>query len=738
MYNRKIKTWMLPLIGLGLMIAAMVSCTGSLDVTPPDEDVLTSAQVFDTPDDFRQVLAKLYAGLSLTGQQGPAGDPDIQGIDEGFSNYIRQLWVSQQLPTDEAVVAWNDPGLPEFNTLQWGSSNDFVLGMYSRIFFQITLTNEFIRNAKERPEEEIQAFNAEARFLRALSYWHALDLYGGNVPFVTEEDGIGAFLPQQTNPSDLFDFIESELLDIENSLPAPGQNQYGRADRGAAWMLLSKLYLNAEVYTGEQRFTDAVTFASKIIDEGGYQLEEEYEHLFLADNHLSDGIIFPVPFDGLNTRTFGGTTFITHAAIGGEMSPADLGVDVGWAGHRVTKQFVDFFIDTDQLAGNSAPSFSFVNAAQDYPEIFVPGSFQAASGYGNDWTPEDAPALASVNSDDKYEGYVYFGSANTEFKFTDERSFDLNWGDNEGDGTLEENGGNIVAADPGYYLINVDLNDLTYTLTRTEWGVIGDATPDGWDADQDMAYDVENKVWTITTDLTVGAMKFRANDLWDINFGDDDGDGVLEFNGGNIQINNPGTTLITLELGAPPYSFTTEQTSVDSREMFFTNGQTLEIEDLRQFTQGFAITKWKNLTRNGQQGKDPTFPDIDFPMFRLADAHLMYAEAVLRGGQGGNSARALQLVNEVRERAFGDDSGNITASELTLDFILAERARELYWEAHRRTDLRRFGVFTSGEFVWAWKGGVQEGTGVGDFLNIYPIPSSEINANPNLVQNPGY
>ena len=738
MYNRKLKTWTIPFIGLALMIAAMVSCTGSLDVTPPDEDVLTSAQVFDTPNDFRQVLAKLYAGLSLTGQQGPAGDPDIQGIDEGFSNYVRQLWVAQQLPTDEAIVAWNDPGLPEFNTQQWGASNDFVLGMYSRIFFQITLTNEFIKNAQDREEPEIQAFNAEARFLRALSYWHALDLYGGNVPFVTEEDEIGAFLPEQTNAQDLFSFIESELLEIEDQLPAPGQNQYGRADRGALWTLLTKLYLNAEVYIGEPRFTDAITFASKVIDEGGYSLEPEYAHLFLADNHLSDGIIFPVPFDGINSRTFGGTTFITHAAIGGDMIAADLGVDVGWAGHRVTKQFVDNFIDIEQIENNSASAFSALNAAQDYPEIFVPGSFQTESGYGSDWSPEDAPALASVNSDDKYEGYVYFGSANTEFKFTDERSFDLNWGDNEGDGVLEENGANIVAADPGYYLINVDLNNLTYTLTRTEWGVIGDATIDGWDADQDMTYDVANKVWTITTDLTVGAMKFRANDDWVINFGDDDGDGVLEFNGGNIQISEPGPTLITLELGAPPFTFTTERTSIDSREMFFTENQTLEIEDVRQFNQGFAITKWKNLTRDGQQGKDPTFTDNDFPMFRLADVHLMYAEAVLRGGSGGDMGRALQLVNQVRERAFGDTSGNITPSELTLRFILDERARELYWEAHRRTDLRRYGFYTGGGLVWAWKGGVQEGTATADFLNIYPIPSSEINANPNLVQNPGY
>lgn len=737
MFYKKIQLWMILAVGISLMLAA-VSCTDSLNVTPPDEDVLTSAQVFDSPEDFRQVLAKLYAGLSLTGQQGPAGDADIQGIDEGFSNYVRQLWVAQEIPTDQAIVAWNDPGLPEFNTQDWGASNDFVLGMYSRIFFQITLTNEFVRNAQDRSEEVIQAFNSEARFLRALSYWHALDLYGGNVPFVTEEDGIGAFQPEQTNPRDLFNYIESELLDIEEEMPSPQQNQYGRADRAAVWTLLSKLYLNAEVYIGEQRYTEAITYASKVIDEGGYSLEPEYEHLFLADNHLSDGIIFPVPFDGANTRTFGGTTFITHAAIGADMNAADFGVDVGWAGHRVTKEFVNNFVNIESLAKSQTQSFAAANAAQDFPEIFVTGSFQEESNYGSDWTPEDAPALASINSDDVYEGYVYFGSENTEFKFTDERSFDVNWGDDDADGTLDPDGANILAEEPGYYLIDVDLNDLTYTLTKTEWGIIGDATLDGWDADQDMEYDVEGKVWTIITELSPGEMKFRANDAWDINFGDSDGDGVLDFNGSNIVIDEAGQTLVTLELGTPPYAFSTERTSVDSREMFFTEGQTLEIEDVRQFEQGYAITKWKNITRNGQQGKDPVFTDIDFPMFRLADVYLMYAEAVLRGGQGGDTGTALQLVNMVRERAFGDTSGNIETGELTLDFILDERARELYWEAHRRTDLVRYGLFTSDDFIWAWKGGVQEGTGTSDFLNIYPIPSSEINSNPNLVQNPGY
>jgi hypothetical protein len=125
-------------------------------------------------------------------------------------------------------------------------------------------------------------------------------------------------------------------------------------------------------------------------------------------------------------------------------------------------------------------------------------------------------------------------------------------------------------------------------------------------------------------------------------------------------------------------------------------------------------------------------------MFRLADVYLMYAEAALRGGSGGDNATALNYINLLRQRAYGNTSGNITSADLTLDFILNERARELYWEGHRRTDLIRFGKLTGGTYLWPWKGGVEEGTGVDAHYNLYPIPSSDIVANPNLVQNPGY
>ncbi len=177
----------------------------------------------------------------------------------------------------------------------------------------------------------------------------------------------------------------------------------------------------------------------------------------------------------------------------------------------------------------------------------------------------------------------------------------------------------------------------------------------------------------------------------------------------------------------------------DVRGRFYTDGQTLEINNVSNFSEGYPLIKFKNITSTGRAGSDATgnFVDTDFPLFRLADSYLMYAEAVLRGG-GGDKAKALDLVNKIRERAYRSKDGNIRESELTLDFILDERARELAWEAMRRTDLIRYNKFTTGQYVWPWKGGVKEGKGVEEFKNLYPIPSKDLIVNTNLIQNKGY
>jgi hypothetical protein len=117
--------------------------------------------------------------------------------------------------------------------------------------------------------------------------------------------------------------------------------------------------------------------------------------------------------------------------------------------------------------------------------------------------------------------------------------------------------------------------------------------------------------------------------------------------------------------------------------------------------------------------------------------HLIYAEATLRGGSG-DASLALDYVNDLRERAFGNDLFNITSAELNLQFILDERARELYWEGHRRTDLIRYNQLTTDTYLWPWKGNVSSGTAVDPKYNIFPVPAANRIANPNLTQNSGY
>ena len=522
------------ILGIGLVgVVFLASCTKDLDREPKYGNTATS--LYKDLAGYKSVLAKVYAGLTLTGNNGPDGSGDLSGIDEGFSSYLRQYWSAQELSTDEAVIGWNDATIKDFHFMTWSSADVFLRALYNRIFFQITLANEFIRESSpdklsERSisgadATEIGYMNAEARFLRALSYYHAMDLFG-NVPFVTEADNVGAFLPNQISRANLFNYIESELKAVEGLLKDARSNEYGRADKGAAWALLSRLYLNAQVYTGTAKYGEAITYSNKIIAIPGYQLGSNYRHLFLADNHQTGNseFIFTVNFDGVRSRTWGGTTFLVHAPIGGSMSPADHGVDGAWGGIRTTKQFVEKF-----------------------------------------------------------------------------------------------------------------------------------AGPAG-----------------------------------------------------------------------------------DQRENFFTTNQSLEINDISNFNHGYAIVKFRNVTSTGANGSNATHVDTDFPFFRLAEIYLNYAEATLRGGAGGDPALALNYVNLLRQRAYGNTTGNITTPTLTLGFLLDERAKELHWEAVRRTDLIRYSQFTQPGYLWAWKGGIKEGQGVGIHRNLYPIPSSDLVANPNLQQNEGY
>jgi hypothetical protein len=514
-------------------------CTKKLELLPTND--ITPQNVYKNASGYKQALAKLYGAFALTGNQGATGSPDIPSAiisDEGNSDFLRLYWNLQELTTDEAAWTWqNDGGIRGLHEMSWSSTNPIVSGVYYRAFFQITVCNDFIRQASDEAlssrgisgadADEIRVQRAEARFLRAYQYSVLMDLFA-RPPFVTEADGIGAGLPKQATRAEIFTYVESELKAIETLLKEPKANEYGRADRAAAWALLSRIYLNAQVYTGTPKYTEAITYCNKI--RPLYSLHSNYQELMLADNHLiTTEFIFSIAYDATYTQNYGGTTYLTHgpAAVPGSLS----GTNGNWGGLRVTQDFVNKFSDP---------------------------------------------------------------SGNT-----------------------------------------------------------------------------------------------------------------------------------------------------DKRAQFYTTGQNLAMSELYVGTDGYSISKFRNKTRAGAAAPhaDPAgnFVDIDFPLFRVAETYLIYAEAVSRGGAGGDAATALTLMNQLRTRAYaGSTSGNITSGQLTTDFILDERARELHFEAQRRTDLIRYDRFITGSYLWAWKGGVKAGRAVDARYNVFPIPATDLSSNPKLVQNSGY
>ena len=520
------------MIAAGIFAGSFSSCSKKLDLLPTND--ITAAQVYSTSAGYTQAFAKVYGSYALTGNTGPAGNGDIQGIDEGTSDFVRLYWNAQELPTDEAVCAWGDPGVPDFHAMNWTATNTILAGLYYRSYYQITLCNDFINQASDAnlssrgitgaSADSIRKYRAEARFLRAYQYSVLIDLFG-NVPYVDETMVLGTVLPKQMSRANLFSYVVGELKAIDGLLypptQTPGSVTYGRATQGAEWALLARLYLNAGVYTGTPHYDSAIIYSSKVIG-SGYSLIPNYTQLFLADNNLNTSeFILTVNYDGIKTQGYGGTTFLTHAPVGGSMQASTFGINGGWSGNRVTSSLITLFPD-----------------------------------------------------------------------------------------------------------------------------------PNG---------------------------------------------------------------------------------TADKRAEFYTSGQNLVINSIPTFTDGYAVTKFKNITRTGAQGQSTSFSDIDFPLFRLAEQYLIYAEATLLGGAGGSATQALAYVNLLRTRAQATPLASITPQD-----VLNERGRELYWEGFRRTDLIRFNQFVEGTYLWPWKGGIQSGTSVASFRKLYPIPSAEISSNTNLVQNTGY
>jgi hypothetical protein len=208
------------------------------------------------------------------------------------------------------------------------------------------------------------------------------------------------------------------------------------------------------------------------------------------------------------------------------------------------------------------------------------------------------------------------------------------------------------------------------------------------------------------------------------------------FNGDMDPMNNFGINAEWAGNRAPVELSSAFDRNNDKRYLFWETGRTQIISDWNIFTEGYSVSKFSNLKSTESSlppgAVAPAFADTDYPLFRLADVYLMYAESLVR--QGSSSGDIETYFNKVRTRA---GISSMSTSNITLDVILAERMRELYWEGHRRTDLIRFNKYISG-YNWSFKGGVITGRDLDSKCLLYPIPSLEMGANPNLSQNPGY
>lgn len=507
------------------------SCINDLDVTPIDPST-------NMVPDFDALFNKCYANMAVAGNGGANGDCDVDGLDGGTTGFVRQLFNANELTTDEAICNWGDEGIPAFNFNQWGASHPMLKGFYYRLYFGVTMCNFYLAQAVDYDA----AMTAEVRFLRSLYYYHLMDCFG-NVPFLTEVSPSAA--PQKSR-AEVYSFIESELLDCVNAMKAPKSNTYGRADQAAAWMLLSRLYLNAEVYTGTAQWGKAAEYAEKVM-KSGYALHKTgegkwsaYQMLFMGnngENGAQNEAVLALIQDGANTTSWGTSLFLMAATFKADMAL------VGEATNNTTEQW------------------GGVRLRPDFVAKFFPNS-------------------------------------------------------------------NAPTVDP----------------------------------------------WAMT------------------------------------------------------------KAAGDDRALIWGKERTLSVDEIGNFSSGYACTKFTNFYSDGGAAHNSQFADTDYFIMRAAEAWLTYAEASMRANNGTITTEGKAAMDEIRSRAHA-----VVKNTYSLNDILDEWSREFYFEGRRRIDLIRFGRFGgSSDYKWQWKGGVKEGASFAKDLNIFAIPDTDLNANPNLVQNPGY
>ncbi len=351
MKDRIIKSKKLLYIMLSFALAIpFASCTDDLNTVPKGPNI--ELDPYADADNYPLLIAKVYSGFSKLGITGPDKDGDIpSSADQGKTTFLRTYFNIQELTSDEAKCAWSD--LDEKNYSQTLLTPDNYIGymLYQRCMLNIVFANEFLKNTQV-PQVEVPNLDrsrAEVRVLRAMNYYFLLDVYG-NPGWVTEDHPV-TYIPQQLGREGMFNWVESELLDVEKSglLLDHSASTYGLITNQVVETVLAKMYINAEVYTGKARWNDALTYAKKVTSYSGLQLEGTYQNLFCADNNRSKEIIFTLPYDNKLATDWGGIVFVIASSTSGDMLSL-LDFTASWSGNRATQQLSSLFANNDKRA----------------------------------------------------------------------------------------------------------------------------------------------------------------------------------------------------------------------------------------------------------------------------------------------------------------------------------------------------------------------------------------------------
>lgn len=384
------------LVFAAIAALSLTACVGDLDQTPMADNVVNN--VYGDPEYRMSALAKVYGAFSLVGQGG-SGNADIDVNDAGASEFLRAWWSIQTVSTDECKCVWGDAWVAEIGGNAWtATKNDAVYATYTRGMMMIAFANDFLRNTSD-DDPEVAVERAEVRFLRAYAYWVLLDCFG-NPPFVTENDPVGAFKPEQTDAPTLFNWLRTELTELTSAasnLKAPHTQIYPRVDKGAAYGLLARLCLNHKTYLGTEDTSiyktarDAAEEVCKV-----YTLCSDFSALFRGDNGENPDalkeIIYASCYDANKTQSYGGTSFFILAGKGEQYT---LGIDGNWNGLVAGTESVVRFVGQgvvdkanvrdDKTPGDDKSVFTAVDKRALFSLSDCDSKTVDASNFSNGW-----------------------------------------------------------------------------------------------------------------------------------------------------------------------------------------------------------------------------------------------------------------------------------------------------------------------------------------------------------------